>query len=123
MVEWLFTEAADGFTMIASRPDLPSLVAVEGADGCPHLVPPQRRLMRPAPALRTKRAAHLSVLSLEIGRPEEKCFPRDRRTYGLRCRDLVGRWSNALASTPKAFASLSTMSIVALYSERSSALT
>ncbi len=49
MVEWLFTEAADGFTMIASRPDLPSLVAVEGADGCPHLVPPQRRLMRRAP--------------------------------------------------------------------------
>ena len=46
-----------------------------------------------------------------------------RRADGLRCRDLVGRWSNALASTPKAFASLSTMSIVALYSERSSALT
>ena len=46
-----------------------------------------------------------------------------RRAYGLRCRDLVGRWSNALASTPKAFASLSTMSIVALYTERSSALT
>jgi len=123
-VEWLFTEAPDGFTMIASRPPIFSaLVAVEGADDCPHLVPPQRRLMRRDPALRTKRAAHLSALSLEISGPEGTCFPHDRRAYGLRCRDLVGRWSNALASTPNAFASLSTMSIVALYFERSSALT
>jgi len=43
--------------------------------------------------------------------------------YALRCRDLTGRCSNALASTPKALASLSTILIVALYSERSSALT
>jgi hypothetical protein len=62
---------------------------------------------------------HLSA-SLEISGPEKTCFPHDRRAYGLRCRDLVGRWSNALASTPKALAGLSTKSIVALYSERSS---
>jgi hypothetical protein len=64
-----------------------------------------------------------SALNLEISGREEIYFSHVGRAYGLRCRDLVDRWSSALASTPKAFASLSTMSIVALYSERSSALT
>jgi len=54
------------------------------------------------------------------GTPADRGSIIVRRAGG---RGLAGRCSNALASTPKAFASFATISIVALYSERSSALT
>jgi hypothetical protein len=53
----------------------------------------------------------------------ENSWAENRNAYGFRWRERVGRCSSALASIPKAFASLSTMSMVALYSERSKALT
>jgi hypothetical protein len=54
---------------------------------------------------------------------EENSWAENRYAYGFRWRERVGRCSRALASILKAFASLSTMSMVALYSERSKALT
>ena len=91
-----------------------------------HLVAPQQRLIPDGSALRQGGALFVPCRSWSRSPStgSRSVIATNRRAaYALCCRDLAGRCSNALASTPKAFASFATISIVALYSERSSALT